>query len=313
MFDYKVHDKKFLLFTCYITLFFAIIYLSIEYVVFKKTHDIIFVSILTGATIFLIFKLYDLFEHFKNLDLYEIFDICDLKTKHLNTIFNYRKSFLTGISYGTIFFFLFYYYSNLCDYYSNHVILKFSLCIFVAICNFTTGVAIYFLFNFIMHSLVSLKNEVIKHQSEIFENKSTSIFRTTIKKIANIMVYYISFSLISMIFANVHIPSFLILIYTVFSIILLLIVYICPELQIRNKIKLIRKSYNLMLNTRVNECYKNIETSENINSELEIINNVNFIRESLNNKIIINFIYKVSQIFWLIIIAILPVIIDKVI
>ncbi len=298
------------------TLASGIIYLIFEWIFTDKLEDTYFVSMLTGATMILLFGIRYLGDFLlnKGKDFYSfVISTVDPELVYKNydqfflNVMNFKRMTLSGIIYGIMIGSAPY----LLNVWSENSALQLLLSIFMFVVNFVTGISFYSLISFFINSVKMGK--MIKVDLWQIENPSTLFLLGATRRIAILASVYIAICLTSILFSKLPVSS-LVILYSVFSGSIILLSIIIPSYPIVYKLKLAKEKNLLEIDKKLNEIFyqtiEDIKTKE-AKVDLERFDSLLQLRSRIADVSIFPFRAKsISAVLSVIIFSAIPVVIQ---
>lgn len=223
----------------FLTILSGAIYILLQWHFNKIIYDSIFVSMLIGASMILIFGLERLSNYIIKKGLnFCVFLLSKTNTKDIyeryetlcKSVLNFRGMTIVGIIYG----FTVGSAPFILGVWNSNITLKISLSIFMFFVNFITGIAFYSLITFFLQSFKL--GRLVKVNLWQVNNPSTDFFIDATRKISILASIYISISLSSILFSILPISG-LIIGYSVFSGIIIISALFVPSMPVVKKLK----------------------------------------------------------------------------
>lgn len=291
----------------------GVLYILIQYTVYNKIVDSLFIGLLFGSSFILLFGIKWVQEFFKskiilfynNLDKSLELDHWKFE-KLIKKVFKNPLTIVSGIGYGVVMGYL----PFLFNIWQESLSLTLLLSIFLFIVNFLTGASLFslimlfrFLYkisNFLSISLYDRNNPAVNFVNDLSRRASI------------IASFYVAFSITSIYFSEMPINTMTIG-YSIFSGIIILIAYIFPMIPISSKIQfqknLLLNEISSLLQSELNSLVINAKSEKEIdiskyNSLLELKSKISGIHSTpIGFKAMWNSIY-------IILITLLPVFIQ---
>ncbi|PWN06358.1 hypothetical protein [Rhodohalobacter mucosus] len=278
------------------TILTGLIYLILQWFVTQNIVDSIFVGLLFGSTVILVFGLSSMAKHVTNRGLNFFSSSMDLEAEkeifgryqeYCAKILHFPGMMIAGLLYGTAVSltpFLF-------DIWPEHFSLKLTLAVFLFAVNFVTGAAVYSLVKYIeqTYKIAPLIN------IDLWQANSgkTDFLLSMTRKMAVLASVYIALSLTSVLFSLIPINS-IVISYGIFSgMILLSILFITPAPVVQKlkeeKIKMLNDLDDHIHDLLPNS-YSDLNSGDTI--ELERMKSLLELREKIENLNVWPFKFK---------------------
>jgi hypothetical protein len=291
-------------------------YTAIQWQKTKNINDGLFVGLLLGATLLLLRGMRAIYIFFRTNTLsffafafekknYE--EIPMVSERYCHEIFHTVFMSISGICYGLIIASAVF----VMDIWKQFSLLRALLFLFLFIINFATGIAFYGMLKFFISSWKL--SAYVKVDLWQRENPTTSFFMNMKKKLALLATVYITMSITSIFFSKLH-SNFLSLGYSVFAGIIIILVFVLPEIPIRKKLLVAKRKALLTVNNQLQSEFQHAlgeAKSENGSIDLAKIEKLILLKEKIEKVSVWPFgTQTASTVFSVIAITILPIILE---
>ena len=238
-----------------LTVLSGIIYIIFQWINNQTIEDTYFVSMLIGATIILLIALSYIGNFFliKGRDFYQFIMSTEnperTYQKYNEFIFkvsNFKRMTFTGIVYGMALGSAPY----ILNLWSNQPVLQFLMALFMFFVNFVTGISFYSLLSFFINAIKTRK--LIKIDLWQIENPATVFLLGATRRIGVFASVYISICITSILFSILPFSG-LVLLYSIFSGLIIISCIIIPSFPIMQKIKSVKEKNLSEIDKKLNE------------------------------------------------------------
>jgi hypothetical protein len=299
-----------------IGLIIGLSYLAIEWTCTGHIQDGLFIGLLLGATLLLLQGMRAIFRYVVNniiaffafaLEKKNYEEISARSKVYCHDIFNSRNMILSGILYGLVvgssIFFM--------NIWKEEGLLKIFLFLFLFIINFVTGIGFYGMVKFFVNSWKIGKFVKVDLWQRV--NPTMSFFQRVKRDTALIAIAYISICISSIFFSGLRYES-LSIGYSIFAGIVVLLVFVLPEIPIRKKIMFSKKKALAAINNQLqSEFQQALDEAKSADKEIDLskIERLIILREKIHKISAWPFgLHTIGTAISVIIITILPIVLE---
>jgi hypothetical protein len=299
------------------TLILGITYLALQWQRTGKIKHGLFVGLLLGATLILLQGMRSIYKYVTT-NIVSFFAFAQEKKSfdeirkqadaYCNKIFNTRDMSISGVLYGLIIGSAIF----VMNIWKTEGLLKIFLFCFLFSVNFVTGIGFYGLLKFFVSSWELGK--LVKTDLWQRENPTMWFFRKVKKSTSLIAIVYITICVTSIYLSQDFRAEYLTSVYSIFAGLIVILVFILPEIPIRKKIIIAKQKALTTINDQVQGEFRNaFEEAKSENKEIDLskIERLIVLREKIEKISVWPFgLDTFTTAFSVVLITILPIILE---